>query len=307
MNTKIAFLFAGMMVAAGFGAAQAAMKAKDPDKAQIVAVDRFSKDAAHLQVRTASNGIPGPNAPVDFDSGPFITEGLSPDGKPVRYYNFDVQSAAPAPLYVLYRKGENQPVKGQLDIIDALPGERGYNDFHQVWTVTVPDDYQANSITNAAEIRDAGYQTQKTDALRNMPVVPDKSVARTRLNGDSADLQRGWYRGRIVKYFSFSEASLSAAGSDAVPVSPIYVAFNVNPDQPNGGPASGFYTEAGSKQTHNVVSTLPQDPTYSPLWLVSVYDNNDWLTVRSLDTVTKAKILAVAVASVNCPIVFVTP
>ncbi|MEO8005728.1 MAG: hypothetical protein ABI771_12525 [Betaproteobacteria bacterium] len=307
MNTKIAILFAGMMVASGFGAARAAMEVKDPDEAQIVAVDRFSESAAHLQVRTAANGIPGPNVPVDFDTGPFITEGLSPDGTPVRYYNFDVRSAKPAPLYVLYRMGETQPVEGQLDVIDALPGDDGYNDFHQVWTVAVPPDYQANSITSAVEIRDAGYPSTKTDTLRNTPVVPDKSVARTRLNGDNAALQRGWYRGRIVKYFSFNEASLSAGGSDAVPVSPIFVAFNVNPDQPNGGPASGFYTEPGSRQTHNVVSTLPRNPAYSPLWLVSVYDNGDWSTVSSLDTVTKARILAVAVASVNCPIVFVTP
>src|SRR6478672_7640208 len=40
----------------------------------------------------------------------------------VRYYNFDVQSTAPAPVYVLYREGEDKPVEGQLDIIDTLPG-----------------------------------------------------------------------------------------------------------------------------------------------------------------------------------------
>jgi len=307
MNTRIGFLLAGILVTAGLGAAQAAMKAKDPDKAQIIAVDRFSKEAGHLQMRTAGNGIPGPNVPVDFDTGPFITQGLSPEGKLVRYYNFDVQSTTPAPVYVLYRKGEDQPVKGQLDIIDNLPGEGGYNDFRQIWKVTVPQDYRVNSITDATEIRDAGLHSEKTDALRNMPVVPDRSVARTRLNGESALLQRAWYRGRIAKYFSFNEASLSAAGSDAVPVSPIFVAFNVNPDQPNGGPTSGFYAESGSKQTHNVVSTLPRNPAYSPLWLVSVYDNADWSMVHNLDSVAKAKILAAAVASVNCPIVFVTP
>ena len=51
--------------------------------------------------------FPGPNEPVDFDREPFITQGLSPStGKPVRYYNFDVQSTTPAPVYVLYREGE---------------------------------------------------------------------------------------------------------------------------------------------------------------------------------------------------------
>ena len=67
----------------------------------------------------------------------------------MRYYNFDVQGTAPAPLYVLYREGEEKPVEGQLDIIDTLPGEKDYNDFRQVWKVTVPKDYVANTITDA--------------------------------------------------------------------------------------------------------------------------------------------------------------
>ena len=122
--------------------AHAVAQPLDPDQAPIAAVDRFSDKAAHLQLRTPDNHLPGPNQPVDFDTGPFITQGLSPStGKPVRYYNFDVQTTTPAPVYVLYREGEDKPVEGQLDIIDTLPGETGYNDFRQVWKVTVPKDY----------------------------------------------------------------------------------------------------------------------------------------------------------------------
>ena len=245
-----------------------ALKPLDPDQAPVAAVDRFSDKAAHLQLRTPDNHLPGPNEPVDFDTGPFITQGLSPTtGKPVRYYNFDVQGTTPAPVYVLYREGEDKPVEGQLDIIDTLPGEKGYNDFRQVWKVTVPKDYVANSITDAGTLRDAGYKMQQTDTLRNMPVVPDKSKASMRLNGESAELHRAWYRGQVAKFFSFDEAPLSAAGGN-VPLSPIYVTFNVNPGAPNGGPGSGFRTEPNSEQTHNVPFTLPGDAGYSPLWLV---------------------------------------
>jgi hypothetical protein len=88
-------------------------------------------------------------------------------------------------------------------------------------------------------------------------------------------------------------------------VSPIYVTFAVNPGEPNGGPGSGFKTEPQSVQTHNVPSTLPGDQAYSPLWLVIVYDNADWPSVRDLSTAQKAKVLASGVARVNCPIVFV--
>ncbi len=294
-----------VVFAAGSGGAPTAMKPLDPDKAPVAAVDRFNEKAAHLQLRTADNHLPGPNEPVNFDAGPFITQGLSPStGKPVRYYNFDVQDTAPAPVYVLYRESEDKPITGQLEIIDTLPGDKGYNDFRQVWKVIVPKDYVANTITDAATLLDAGYKTEKTDTLRNMPVVPDKSRARMRLKGESAKLERAWYRGQVAKFFSFAEAPLSGTN---VPLSPIYVTFNINPDQPNGGPGSGFRAEPNSLQTHNVPATLPGDTGYSPLWLVAVYDNADWPAVRNLKTALKAKVLAAGVATVNCPIVFVSP
>jgi alcohol dehydrogenase (cytochrome c) len=296
-----------VIFAAGSGAAPVAMEPLDPDKAPIAAVDRFSEKAAHLQLRTPENQLPGPNEPVDFDSGPFVTQGLSPTtSKPVRYYNFDVQGTAPAPVYVLYREGEDKPVEGQLDIVDTLPGEKGYNDFRQVWKVSVPKDYVANAITDAGTLRSAGYQMQQTDTLRNMPVVPDKSKASMRLKGESAELHRAWYRGQVAKFFSFDEAPLSAVGGN-IPLSPIYVTFNINPDQPNGGPGSGFRTEPNSPQTHNVPFTLPGDAGYSPLWLVAVYDNADFPSVRDQATALKAKVLAPGAATVNCPIVFIAP
>ena len=134
-------------------------------------------------------------------------------------------------------------------------------------------------ITDAATLLDAGYKMEQTGALRNMPVVPDKSTARARLNGESAELHRAWYQGQVAKFFSFAEAPLAASGAN-VPLSPIYVTFNVNPGAPNGGPGSGFKAEPNSEQTHNVPFTLPGDPGYSPLWLVAVYDNADFPTVH---------------------------
>jgi alcohol dehydrogenase (cytochrome c) len=296
-----------VVFAEGASPAPVVLKPLDPDKAPVAVVDRFSEKAAHLQLRTPENNLPGPNKPVDFDTGPFVTQGLAPKtGKPVRYYNFDVQPTAPAPVYVLYREGENKPVAGQLDIIDTLPGEKGYNDFRQVWKVTVPKDYVANALADAGTLRDAGYQMQQTDTLRNMPVVPDESKASMRLKGESAELHRAWYRSQIAKFFSFDEAPLAAAGGN-VPLSPIYVTFNINPGEPNGGPGSGFRTEPNSEQTHNVPFTLPGDASYSPLWLVAVYDNADFPKVRDQATALKAKVLAPGAATVNCPIVFIAP
>jgi hypothetical protein len=304
MSIRIALFIAAAWLAVSSGSARAALQPKDPDQALIAAVGRFGDKAATIQGRTADNNLPGPNEPVNFDTGPFITQGLSPrTGKPVRYYNFDIQSTTPAPIYVLYREGEDKPVADQLDIIDTLPGEKGYNDFPQVWKVSVPKDYVPNS-TDAGGALSQADKTENTNSLRNMPVVPDKSTARERLKGESADLHRAWYRGQVAKFFSFEEAPLSGI---SVPLSPIYVSFNINPGQPNGDLASGFRTEPNSDQTHNIPATLPGDKGYSPLWLRVVYDNAGWPSVHDLATALKAKVIPAKVLTHNCPIVFIEP
>jgi hypothetical protein len=159
-----------VIFAAGGGAATAALKPQNPDQAPMAAVDRFSDKAAHLHVRTAENHLPGPNEPIDFDTGPLITQGLSPStGKLVRYYNFEVQSTTPAPLYVLYRGGDDKPVEGQLDLIDTLPGEKGYNNFRQVWKVTVSKDYVANTITDVATPATRWKRPMRCGTFRSSP------------------------------------------------------------------------------------------------------------------------------------------
>lgn len=275
----------------------------DPATAPTVAIDRFSAQAGHLQVRSATNGLPAPNAAVDFDQGPFITQGLGPTGQIVKYYNFDVQPAAPAPIYVLFEAGATAPVAGQLNVIDTIPGDAGYNDFWQVMKVTVPAGYVPNAIASLTAIRAAGYTITPTDMLVNCPVVPAGSTASLRLGGGSPALTQGWYRDQLVNYFNFTEATLSVTNGN-VPTAPIYVTFAINPDQPNGGPASGFKTETGSMQTHNVVAAIPGQPGYSPLWAVGIYDNAAFASVANLATAEAATLVGPG-PLVNCPIVSV--
>jgi hypothetical protein len=263
-------------------------------------VDRFSDAAGTLLKRSADTRLPGPNEPIDFDTPSLSILGLTPTGEPSLYYHLDVQSTTPAPVYVLYREGEDKPVADQLDILDTLPGEKGYNDFHQLWKIWVPNDYVANTITDAATLLQTGYKTEKTDKLLNMAVVPDKSRARIRFNGGSPELQRAWYQGQVAKFFLFDEAPLSVSG-DKVPLSPIYDGFTINPGEPNGG--TQFCTDPGSIQTHNVVGTVPGDKAYSPLWLRVVYDSAACASVHNLDTALKAKVIPAEVLTINCPIV----
>lgn len=276
---------------------------KDPNTAEQASIDRFSSAAAHLQVRTATNGLPAANAAVNFDQGPFITRGFSPAGKIVDYYNFDLQPLTPAPIWVLFRTGQTSPIPGQ-NIIDVIPGDPGYNDFWQVYKVTVPADYVTNTITSYQEIVAKGYPVEKTNDLVNCPVVPKGSTAAKRYPGSGdAGLTQGWYKGKVAFYFNFFEKSLSVNANGQVPTSPIYVTFNINPDQPNGGPASGFKMETSSVQTHNVIATIPTDAGYSPLWIVAAYDNSSFNTVKDLGTATAAPILVPNAGYVNCPVV----
>ena len=300
MDIRVVVLITAVWFAAISGSARAELQPKDPDQAPIAAVDRFSDAAGTLLKRSADNHLPGPNEPIDFDTPPFNVWGLSPAGEPALYYHLDVKSTTPVPVYILYREGEDMPVQEQLDIIDTLPGEQGYNDFRQVWKVWVPKDYVANTITDASMLQQAGYKIEKTDKLLNMAVVPDKSRARVRFNGGHPELQRAWYRGQVAKFFLFDEAPLSVSG-DKVPVSPIYDGFTINPGQPGG--EKEFCTDPNSTQTHNVVATMPGDKAYSPLWLRVVYDSAACASVHNLDTALKAKVVPAKVLLVNCPIV----
>ncbi len=274
------------------------MEPTDPADASRVAIDRFSEDAGTLHVRAENPDLPGADEPIDFDAN-FLTQGYGPDGGVVEYYDFDVQPTEPAPIYAFFREN-GDPVEGQLNVVGTVPGDEGYNDFWRVNKVTVPDEYEANTITSAGALMDADYDIETTDTVKNCPIVPDGSTASMRHGDADTGLVEGWYDGEVVSYFTFE--TLAGAG-DSVPLSPIYVSFNTNPGKEGGGPPSGFMTEEGSAQTHNVVATLPGDASYSPLWLVNIYDNADFETVSDLESATDADILASGAANVNCPVV----
>ncbi|HUF08507.1 MAG TPA: FlgD immunoglobulin-like domain containing protein [Rhodothermales bacterium] len=282
----------------------------NPDAASEAVVDRFAGGTGTLFVRDAINGLPEAGEPIDFDEGPFITRGLGPDGQSVRYYNFDVMPRETAPIFALFREGEDAPVEGQLNVVGVIPGDEGYSDFWHVHKVIVPATYVANVLTSVEAIMASGYAIERLNLVVNCPVVPDGSTAELRLaEGNGSGLIRGWYEDQVIFYFDFSERMLVVEipdeGPAIVPVSPIYVAFNINPGEEGGGPSSGFVTEDGTDQTHNVVATLPQNEAYSPLWSVNPYDNRDFDTVHDLSSAASATILGTGVALVNCPVVTV--
>jgi len=276
------------------------MMGTDPEEAPRASIDRFSEAAGTLHVRADNPELPGADEPIDFDAD-FLTRGYGPDGEIVEYYDFDVQPTAPAPIYAFFHEN-GDPVEGQLNVVGTVPGDEGYNDFWQVNKVTVPDEYEPNTVTSVGALMEAEYDIETTNTVKNCPIVPDGSTASTRHGDGNAGLVEGWYDGEVVSYFTFE--TLEASGG-SVPLSPIYVSFNTNPGMDGGGPPSGFMTEEGNDQTHNVVATLPGDSGYSPLWMVNIYDNADFDAVSDLSSAGDAEILASGAANVNCPVVSV--
>ena len=214
----------------------------NPNTTERASIDRFSSNSGTLMVRTSTNGLPEAGEPINYDSGePFITQGLSPTGSVVQYYNFDVQTTKPAPIFLFFDSNGNR-IEEQLNVVNVIPGDAGYNDFWQVNRVTVPDDYEPNTITSLSDIISSGFSVEATTTIVNCPIVPEGSIASKRLGTESNELNRGWYKDKVIFYFSFFEKILQATNDDMTPISPIFVSFNVNPDDnnPNSGPASVF-------------------------------------------------------------------
>jgi hypothetical protein len=250
--------------------------------ARPLQIDRFGA-GAQILARTKMKGLPAPNAPIDMERRPFITQGLGPDGKPVRYYNFDVQPRRPALVYRLTRDEQHAPIEGQDMIVDTVPGEAGHSDFLRVVWVTVPAGFVGGSAHSLADL--AGWPAAPSQDVLDCPIVPARTHAR------GAKERSLWYRGQGVTCLFFGDP-LTLGSDGLVPVSPIYVTFGTD----------GFQTETGTPQTHNVVFSVPGDLDYSPLWDVHVYDPARFAEVKDANTAAAAPVIKNG-GTVNCPIV----
>ncbi len=289
----------------GLGACADPETGRDPKTAERAPIDRFSATAGTLLRRDLRPALPGPDGWVDFDQPPFLMRGLGPAGEAVSWYDWDVRPRAPAPIYVFVRESDRRPVSDQLNVVDVIPGDPGYNDLWQVVMVAVPADYVANTVTSHDEIVAEGLVETPTAQVVNCPVIPRGSIARRRLPGDYADLHQGWYQDQIIQYFNFGERPL-AVGAGGTPVSAVYAAYAINPGQPGGGPPSGWKLD-DTGRSHAVVAALPSAPTYSPLRELHIYDSAAFAGVTDLASATAAPALAADGLTVNWPIVELAP
>ena len=97
------------------------------------------------------------------------------DGEEVFYPDFGANPPVAIPIWAFITgmdaDGNPQFVEGQMNIIDSVPGDAGYSAFWRVSMVTVPEDYEANSLTSADAVRASGNEIAETDIVVNCPVT----------------------------------------------------------------------------------------------------------------------------------------
>jgi len=277
-----------------------------PEYLPQAAVDRFSDAAGTFYRRSEDASLPQADEAVDFDER-FLHTALGPNGEAVRFYNLDVQATAPAAVYVLVdRRGD--AIAGQLPIFDALPGDDAYSDLKQVWEVAVPErDYRVNSLTSYQAIQEQALEAVATETVLNCVMAPSGSQASLRYGqADATALQAGWYRDQIVRYFLFEnpESTAQVAFESGEISAPLMYAFLEN-DQ---NVTDGFALDEDG-DTHNVVTRLPGQEGYAPLWavrvfLLDVFDRvSDVATAQDQERAEESILEFEEILYVNAPIV----
>lgn len=171
-------------------------------------------------------------------------------GGDVTYLDYGPMENVAIPILVFFQEGSpDTPVAGQMNIIDAIPGQPGYSDFWRVHKVLAPSGYVSNSIRSFEDALASGYAIEPTDIIVNCPVVNPEA----RLQGSASPPVAGWYRDRQVFYFD--HGANSPGDGFVVHDAPIYAFFDQG-EQPVAG-------------QRNVIDVVPGDAGYSDLWRVT--------------------------------------
>ena len=140
----------------------------------------------------------------------------------------------------------------------------------------------------------------------NCVIVPDNSVATRRFDSaDPAELQGGWYRDQIVRYFLFENPDSKAQVAFGTPVtSNIMYAFLENDENV----IDGFAIDGTTGDTHNVLTRLPEQDGYSPLWTLQAIKLLAFTRVTNVATAAQEasidiNAISLPVLNVNAPVV----
>ncbi|MEW6753748.1 MAG: hypothetical protein AB1505_22620, partial [Candidatus Latescibacterota bacterium] len=143
--------------------------------------------------------------------------------------------------------------------------------------------YAPNSLTSLAQIQERELEVVATGSVMNCVMVPDGSRCTLRFDPATPNqMQNGWYRGRIVRYFLFENPTSTATvafGGGRISTPQMYAFLENDTDV-----LDGFARDVGGA-TRNVLAVLPgrgEEADYSPLWLLRVLRLNAFAQVTNL-------------------------
>jgi hypothetical protein len=203
-------------------------------------------DEAEAQGLTEATGFP-----VTFVE----SLGSVPDGSLARLY-----------LFMNGVEGPN-PFGFQANVLDSVPGERGYSPLWRVFAVTWSDEAQARELKSEDEILEAESAGELT--IEETPLVKNSPVADT-----NPPLIGGFVDGRSVEYLltDVSDQKEAEGLSEATGFPVTFVSSLV--DVPDEALANLYLFMNGVEGPNpfgfqaNVLDTVPGDEGYSPLWRV---------------------------------------
>jgi hypothetical protein len=201
-------------------------------------------------------------------------------GTTVRYLDLGPIRLAPgnivAPIWAV-----TNPRKGQMNVIDVVPGMDAYTPLWRVTMVTWKKGADKRVLKSAAAVRAAVRNGEVT--LRRTSIVVNCPVL-----GFGQPETIGFYRDITVGYLDLGAVKLRPGNT----VAPIYVTTN------------------GADGQRNIIDVVPGDEGYTPLWQVMMVTWNKGVAPRVL---TSAAAVSAALAAgeitieetdivVNCPV-----
>lgn len=226
-----------------------------------------------------------------------ITQTVTPgfyEGQSVFYYTFFngtpvLDKGAAVAVGEQYRlvDAEGNRIKDQHDLIAAGPYDNGYSDLREIIEVTVPEDYEANTITSVEDLLAQDWPQARTGRNHNMPIVRTG----TQLQGHDYDPISIWINGDERQAFDFGETPAQTA--------PIWVLIT-------GYDATGSAIRLPG-QDGPIIRQLHHDPGYSDFWqvfFVTVPEDTVPNSIRSYEQIIESGYpIAESENVINCPVI----
>lgn len=216
------------------------------------------------------------NDGIDITTDPVVRASLGfHDGALVRWWDFGEASPVQIPLYLLVAEDEAGELEvmgkrykkiGHPPIFDKVPGDAGYSPWWTVVLLPVSEVYDGELVTSFEAVEEAVRQglvgaEVVTTKIINCPVVAWDARLERKLGEGSEPPEEAYYRGKVIRYFSFDEIDVD----EPVIASPPLYELRREGGEPLSERIRGVdMTQDGDLlDTNDVFAFGPGDPEYT--------------------------------------------